>query len=108
MKKLLLSCFVGFVIIWSTVAPAAPPCMSLFCPANVITTASSSSGEPVFYPKPNVILDFCPGATYTVTCSPASGGIFPVGTTTVNCTAQDSLGETARCSFTVTVRPQVI
>ncbi|HYP26734.1 MAG TPA: beta-propeller fold lactonase family protein [Blastocatellia bacterium] len=39
----------------------------------------------------------------TVICSPASGSIFPVGTTTVTCTAADSSGDTASCSFTVTV-----
>jgi hypothetical protein len=36
-------------------------------------------------------------------CSPASGSTFPVGTTTVTCTATDASGNTATCSFTVSV-----
>ena len=45
--------------------------------------------------------DNCGAAT--VTCSHASGASFPVGTTTVSCTATDGLGNTASCSFPVTV-----
>src|SRR6185503_12292687 len=45
--------------------------------------------------------DNCPGVT--VVCTPASGSCFPVGTTTVTCTATDASGNTATCSFTVTV-----
>jgi hypothetical protein len=36
-------------------------------------------------------------------CSPPSGSSFPLGTTTVSCTAIDGAGNTASCSFTVTV-----
>jgi hypothetical protein len=43
--------------------------------------------------------------TPTVVCSPASGSFFPIGTTTVNCTATDDCGNTDSCSFTVTVTP---
>jgi hypothetical protein len=39
----------------------------------------------------------------TVTCQPPSGSWFPVGVTEVTCTAVDSVGNTATCSFTVTV-----
>ncbi len=45
--------------------------------------------------------DNCPGAT--TACSPPSGTAFPKGTTTVTCTATDASGNTASCSFTVTV-----
>lgn len=42
-----------------------------------------------------------------VSCAPASGSIFPRGTTTVTCTASDSFGNTSKpCSFTVTVTDQ--
>jgi hypothetical protein len=34
---------------------------------------------------------------------PASGSLFPVGTTTVTCTATDAAGNAATCTFTVTV-----
>jgi hypothetical protein len=36
-------------------------------------------------------------------CDPPSGSLFPLGTTTVTCTATDRCGNTASCSFTVTV-----
>ena len=39
----------------------------------------------------------------SVVCTPASGSTFAAGTTTVNCVATDSHGNTASTSFTVTV-----
>lgn len=38
-----------------------------------------------------------------VTCNPASGSVFPVGLTTVTCTALDFCGNRSQCSFTVSV-----
>ena len=38
-----------------------------------------------------------------VTCSPASGSLFPIGTTRVTCTASDSQGNSANGSFEITV-----
>lgn len=46
-------------------------------------------------------------ATLPVTCSPASGGRFAVGTTSVTCTATDGAGNTGSAGFTVTVLPVV-
>jgi probable HAF family extracellular repeat protein len=40
-----------------------------------------------------------------VECSPASGTVFPVGNTTVTCTATDASGNHASASFVVTVDP---
>ena len=45
--------------------------------------------------------DNCPGVL--VSCSPPSGSTFPVGVTTVTCTATDAAGNTDVCTFTVTV-----
>jgi len=39
----------------------------------------------------------------SITYSPVSGSIFPVGTTTVTATATDAAGNTASCTFTVRV-----
>gem|GEM_PF-5260574 len=39
----------------------------------------------------------------SVICSPASGSCFPIGSSTVTCTTTDFGGNTAMCSFTVTV-----
>lgn len=72
---------------------------SITCPAN--QTAGTLSGPvTVNYPAPTVS-DNCSGAT--VNCVPASGSSFPVGITTVTCTATDAANLTASCSFTVTV-----
>jgi hypothetical protein len=40
----------------------------------------------------------------TISCSPPSGSFFPLGTTTVTCTATDENGNTGNCSFNVTVK----
>jgi uncharacterized repeat protein (TIGR01451 family) len=71
------------------------------CPANVImSTDPGQCSAVVNYPAPTAT-DNCPGVT--VTCNPPSGSTFPKGTTTVTCTATDASGNTATCSFTVTV-----
>src|SRR5262249_26966194 len=72
------------------------------CPPNqvAITANPRDPSVAVTFPTP-AISDNAPGAT--VVCTPASGSVFPVGTTTVNCVATDPSGNTASCSFTVTV-----
>jgi hypothetical protein len=40
----------------------------------------------------------------TVTCTPPSGSLFAIGTTSVNCTATDSSSNSATASFTVHVK----
>jgi len=83
-----------------TVAQNPPPVIT--CPGDkdVIAPTPGSMTATVTFPDP-VVVDNCPGAT--VVCVPASGSAFPLGTTTVNCTATDSGGATASCSFNVTV-----
>ena len=44
----------------------------------------------------------------TVTCTPASGSTFNVGTTAVSCTAVDAASRQAQCAFTVTLTPLLI
>ena len=84
-----------------TVNDTQPP--TITCPAN-IAVAAASSCPPATSRTVNFTVtatDNCPGVT--VVCSPASGSIFPIGTTSVTCTATDASGNTATCSFTVTV-----
>jgi hypothetical protein len=74
------------------------------CPANVVATLppdSMATSMVVNYPAVTAT-DSC-SSSLTVNSSPASGSVFPVGTTTVNATASDGTN-TATCSFTVTVR----
>jgi hypothetical protein len=49
-----------------------------------------------------VFTDVC-DTTPTVVCVPSSGSLFPVGATTVFCTATDDSGNRGRCGFTVRV-----
>ena len=69
--------------------------------ANRNVTATSANGAVVTYPTPQAT-DLVDGAT-AVTCTPASGSTFPLGTTNVTCTSTDHAGNTASVSFTVTV-----
>ncbi len=64
--------------------------------------ATSASGAQVSYTLP-VATDIVDG-TDTVTCLPSSGSLFPLGVTTVTCTAADVAGNAAvPVTFTVTV-----
>ena len=72
------------------------------CPANVVVylpANSNATSMAVSYSAPTAT-DSC--STPTVNSSPASGSVFPVGTTTVNATASDGTNSSS-CSFTVTV-----
>ncbi|MGE0129622.1 MAG: S8 family serine peptidase [Blastocatellales bacterium] len=84
----------------ATLAKNPPPV--IVCPPDrdVVAATPGSTTAIVTFPDP-VVTDNCPGAT--VVCVPPSGAAFPLGTTTVNCTATDSGGATASCSFKVTV-----
>ncbi|HXJ57128.1 MAG TPA: SBBP repeat-containing protein [Verrucomicrobiae bacterium] len=74
---------------------------TISCPANVVVhPPCGQSSMVVNYPAPSAS-DNC--SDVTVTCNPPSGSLFPAGSTTVNCTARDASGNTASCSFTVTV-----
>jgi hypothetical protein len=74
------------------------------CPSNIVKSndANQCSAVVTFNATAN---DNCDG-TITPICSPASGSIFPVGTTTIVCEATDSSNQTGSCSFTVTVEDQ--
>lgn len=77
-----------------------PP--SLTCPAPVSVSATSSAGAAVTFANPAVTGGDPP---VPVACTPASGSIFAVGTSTVQCTATDARNRSASCSFPVTVTP---
>ena len=75
-----------------------PP--TITCPANIsVGNSPGQCGATVNFTP--TATDNCPGVT--VTSVPASGSLFPIGTTTVTSTATDAAGNTATCSFTVTV-----
>ena len=72
-------------------------------PTSVATDATGPSGAAVSYPPPVVSDD--DGPAITPACSPASGSIFAIGTTTVKCTASDpeDCNSPVSTSFTITV-----
>jgi Domain of unknown function DUF11/HYR domain/FG-GAP-like repeat/FG-GAP repeat len=75
--------------------------VAIVCPSNVVVTALPGQCTPAVTYSPPSVIDNCPNATSS--CVPPSGSAFPVGVTTVGCTATDAAGHTATCSFTVTV-----
>jgi hypothetical protein len=112
-------------------SPVTTPSSPVTTPSSPVTTPSSpvtTPSTPVTTPSSAPIVTLPPGqtveatgpdgaaVTYTVSasdaqdgtltpsCSPASGSVFPLGTTTVNCSVTDSGGLTATGSFTVTVQ----
>jgi hypothetical protein len=69
--------------------------------ADVTATATGNSSANVTYTLPTAT-DIVDGSV-AVTCTPASGSSFAVGSTTVNCAATDAHGNTGHGSFKVTV-----
>lgn len=74
--------------------------LEIECPPDISITTPYSTSPIVTFPDPTITGGVAP---YSISYSPASGSTFTVGTTTVTCTVTDDFGETAECSFTVTV-----
>jgi hypothetical protein len=70
-------------------------------PNNITEEATGSDGATVTYSADAT--DNVDG-TIAANCLPVSGSTFPLGPTTVNCSATDAAGNTANGSFNVTVR----
>jgi hypothetical protein len=84
------------------VVDTTPP--SISCPADVVVSLppnSNATTAVVNYPAVTAS-DSCSSGV-SVVSSPPSGSVFPVGSTTVNATANDGNGHTASCSFHVIV-----
>ncbi len=83
------------VVVRDDAAPA------LRLPDNITTQATGRNGAEIpFTPAASDQVD----GSLPVTCAPASGSAFAVGTTTVTCTATDKSGNTTSDSFVITVR----
>lgn len=70
-------------------------------PQDLVLEATGPSGAVANYTVPTAT-DNLDGSV-PVTCAPASGSTFPVGATTVECSATDSAGNVGTAQFTVTV-----
>ena len=75
-----------------------PPVIT--CPGDVTAECMSPSGAIVGF---SVTATDDTDPSPVVSCVPPSGSLFAHGTTTVNCTATDASGNSAMCSFDVTV-----
>ncbi|MBK9591878.1 MAG: HYR domain-containing protein [Crocinitomicaceae bacterium] len=76
---------------------------TIVCPANITQNNDAGvCGATVAYATP-VGADNCAGSITTLTAGQASGTLFPIGTTTKTFVVTDASGNTATCSFNVTV-----
>jgi hypothetical protein len=82
-----------------TVADTTKPELKL--PENITEEATGPSGAAVSF---NATASDAVDPNVNVTCDPASGSTFALGTTTVDCKATDAANNTATGSFTVTVQ----
>ncbi|HEV2829980.1 MAG TPA: HYR domain-containing protein [Pyrinomonadaceae bacterium] len=84
-----------------TVVDNTPPVIS--CPANIVLEPTCPSGAIATFAAATAT-DNCGVQSVVRTAGPASGSVFPIGTTTVTYTATDIHNNTSSCSFTVTVK----
>src|SRR2546426_842631 len=86
---------------WPATRERPPSTPVLTLPADTIAEATGPSGASAsFAPSATDLVD----GSVAVSCSPASGSTFPLGTMAVLCTATDAHGNTATGSFQVTVQ----
>jgi len=79
----------------------APNPPQIACGSSITVPDVVGTTQAVTYPAPSVTNGAPPVSS---TCAPASGSSFPLGITTVTCTATDAQSRTASCSFTVTLQ----
>lgn len=80
-----------------TPQPSAP---AITCPADLAVREVRNALQAVTYSPPATSGGAAP---VNVTCNPASGSEFRLGTTAVTCSASDAQARAASCSFTVTL-----
>jgi hypothetical protein len=83
------------VVVSDTTAPV------LSSVANISVETANAGGTAVTFTAPSAT-DLVDGAV-AATCDHASGAVYPVGVTTVVCSASDQHGNTGSTSFTITV-----
>ena len=80
------------------VADTIAPVLAL--PPNIVAIGTGASGATVAFAA---TATDAVTTSLVVSCAPASGSVFPFGTTTVSCSVVDAAGNTSTGSFTVTV-----
>jgi hypothetical protein len=91
--------------LWSALGDIEGADLSIAQPADITTDATGPSGATVTYPLP-AVSDPDDTTAPAAVCTPASGSVFPIGTTTVTCTATDGndLNSPVHVTFAVTVK----
>jgi len=95
----------GFAACGSQTTPAPTPVptpspLKITCPAASTITSPAGQPLPVHYATPTTAGGTAP---VQIACTPANDSIFPIGSTTVMCTATDAKSTTDSCSLGVTV-----
>ena len=90
----------SFTIAVGNAPDTTPPTIAAH--ADTVAEATGPSGATVSYTPPTGSDAF--DGSVSVTCLPASGSVFSLGSTTVNCSAHDAAGNAASSSFSVIVR----
>ncbi|MEL6864502.1 MAG: HYR domain-containing protein, partial [Bacteroidota bacterium] len=83
-----------------TIADQVPPVI-VNCPSDITLESDAALCGVVYGWEGPTVNDNC--GAFSIVCDPMPGSIFPVGTTTVVCTATDAAGNSSTCSFDVTV-----
>jgi hypothetical protein len=89
------------VVAYFTFPPDVDAPVFSFMPADQLAEATGPDGAPVHFAVPTATDNL--DAVVNVTCSPATGSVFPIGSTGVTCSAQDVAGNYVEASFSVTV-----
>jgi probable HAF family extracellular repeat protein len=93
--------FQSAAVLWQRAGSDDLVAPTVVVPSDVAVDAESPGGAPVEFTV-SAVDDVDPAPH--VSCVPDSGATFPVGDTTVNCTASDSAGNVGSASFSVHVR----
>jgi hypothetical protein len=94
--------FSTWAVVVSSAADTTPPI--LVVPGHLSVDAINPAGAPVTY---LATASDSVDPTPQVGCQPASGSVFPIGTTSVSCTATDQSGNAVTQTFNVRVRSAV-
>jgi hypothetical protein len=100
-ETITISVFDGFDTVTSTLTIEILPRVAITVPPDItVPNDPGLAGAAVTYPAPTSVGGAPP---VTIACTAASGAFFPLGTTTVTCTATDSTPDDDADSFTITV-----
>lgn len=85
----------------TVVGECSPDCLAIDCPRDLLMAVRFGSSRVV--PFDVTASNRCSSQSVSVFCRPPSGSAFPIGTTTVQCSATN-VGAVQKCSFHVTVQ----